>query len=95
VQAMKVSNKCIKTSDEIYRKSTEVLLGKGILGKAPTILIPDRVDFIYNKNYLGSYLGDLFEDQRPLNAIEIGELYSIIEIQELFKTLLIGYRQVV
>jgi hypothetical protein len=88
-------SECIKTSDEIYQKATEVLLGKGILVKCPSIIIPDRVDFVHNKSYFGNWFGNLFGDQRPLNTLEIGGLYSIIEIQHLAKTVILGDRQVV
>ncbi|WP_407310829.1 DUF3231 family protein [Desulfosporosinus sp. SB140] len=83
---------CIKTSDEIFQRATDVLLGKGILMKSPNILIPDRVDYVHNKSYFGKFFG---EQKRPLNALEIGEIYSIIEIQYLTRTLKLGYSQVV
>lgn len=88
-------SECIKTSDEIFQKASDVLLGKGMLMKTPNIVIPDHVDYVHSKSYFGSYFGNFFGDQRPLNALEIDGIYSIIEIQQLVSTLKLGYSQVV
>lgn len=82
---------CIITSHEILQKSTEVLLGKGLLTKHPGIVIPDRVDFVHDKSYFGKLIGK----QRPLNALEMSYLFSMMEIKQLLRTLKLGYSQVV
>ncbi len=84
-------NECLNTSQEIHQKATEVLLAKGISVKHPSIVIPDKVDFVHNKDYLGS----IFGAQRPLNAMEISHIVSLIETKQLLKTLNLGYGQVV
>ncbi len=84
---------CITTSREIHQKATEVLLAKGLLSKSPSIAIPDRVDYIHDKDYFGSYLN--FGNKRPLNALEISHLVSLMETKELLKSLNLGYGQVV
>jgi len=84
---------CISTSREIHQKATEILLAKGLLSKSPSIAIPDRVDFIHDKDYFGSILS--FGHKRPLNALEICHLVSLMETKELIKTLNLGYGQVV
>lgn len=86
---------CIRVSDEVYQKATEILLAKGILPKCPSIRIPDHVDFVHNKSYFGNWFGSLFDEQRPLNALEVSAIYSLVEIQHLAKTVAIGNRQVV
>lgn len=86
-------NECIDTSQEIHQKATEVLLAKGILIKSPGIVIPDRVEFVQDKDYFGSILG--IGSKRPLNAIEIGHIVELMETKQLYKTLKLGYGQVV
>ncbi|HEY8911009.1 MAG TPA: DUF3231 family protein [Desulfosporosinus sp.] len=84
-------SECLTTSKEIHQKATEVLLAKGLLLKSPSIVIPDRVDFVHDKDYLGSILGA----KRPLNAMEISHIVSLMETKQLLKTLNLGYGQVV
>lgn len=86
-------SECLNTSQEIHQKATDVLLAKGLLQKFPSIVIPDRVDFVHNKDYLGAILG--LGNQRPLNAMEISHIVSLIETKQLLKTLNLGYSQVV
>jgi len=86
-------NECIDTSKEIHQKATEVLLAKGLLIKSPSIVIPDRVEFVHDKDYFGSILG--IGGERPLNAIEISNIITLMETKQLFKTLKMGYSQVV
>ncbi|SHH15559.1 DUF3231 family protein [Desulfosporosinus lacus] len=83
----------LDTSQEVHQKATEVLIAKGLLLKAPSIVTPDRVDFVHNKDYLGNILG--LGNQRPLNAMEIGNLVTVMETKELLKALNLGYGQVV
>lgn len=83
----------IITSLEIHQRATELLLAKGLLLKAPSIVRPDRVDFVHTKDYLGKVWG--LRIQRPLNAMEIGNLTTVMETKELLKTLNMGYAQVV
>ena len=86
-------SEALYTSQEIHQKATEVLLAKGLLVKAPSIVTPDRVDFVHNKDYLGNILG--LGNQRPLNAMEIGNIVTVMETKQLLKTLNLGYAQVV
>jgi len=86
-------SECLNTSQEIHQKATKVLQAKGLLIKAPNIVIPDRVDFVHNTDYLGSILG--LGDQRPLNAMEISHIVALMETKQLLKTLNLGYGQVV
>ncbi len=86
-------SECLNTSQEVHQKATEVLLAKGLLEKFPSIVNPDRVDFVHNIDYLGSILG--LGNQRPLNALEISHLVTLMENKQLLKTLNIGYAQVV
>ncbi|TGE37298.1 DUF3231 family protein [Desulfosporosinus fructosivorans] len=81
------------TSLEVHQKAMEVLSAKGLLEKSPSIVTPDRVDFVHNTDYLGNILG--LGNQRPLNALEISHIVTIMETKQLLKTLSLGYSQVV
>lgn len=85
---------CLKTSDDIHKRATEILLAKGILQKHPSIITPKSRENVLNKDYFGSYL-NLFGDSRTLNASEIAYIYTNIEIKQLIRTLNSGYSQVV
>ncbi len=82
---------CIGTSQEIHKKATEVLLAKGLMFKCPSILTPDRVDYIQDNNYFGT----IFGKKRPLNALEIGGVCSVIDTKQQLSTLTLGCSQVV
>lgn len=84
----------IKTAADRHRKYTEILLAKGILQKHPSIVKPKYREKVSDKDFLGSYFS-VFGEQRPLTAVEIGHIYSIMEIKQLIRTFHEGYSQVV
>lgn len=77
-------------SKEIYDKSLQVLLSKGLYNRAAYIPIPQRVEFIQKQNYLTGWFGE----RRPLNAMEITQLYYSIQRNGIGKALLLGFGQV-
>lgn len=84
-------NECIDTCQEIIQKSSDVLLAKGLLLKSPYIVIPDRVEHVYDKNYYGSLIGS----KRPLNALEINYIFDNHFSNLILKTMNLGMGQVV
>jgi hypothetical protein len=80
----------INTSKDIIEKATDVLLAKGLLPKAPSIIIPDRVEKVNDKKYYGS----LFGDKRSLNAVEISHLFHCMIIVMVYSALKLGFSQV-
>jgi hypothetical protein len=81
----------INTSREINQRATDVLLAKGLLLKAPHIIIPDRTEKVNDKKYYGS----IFRNKRPLNAIEVSHIYHNAEIRFMLSTLQLGFSQVI
>ncbi|MBB6450242.1 hypothetical protein HNR44_002225 [Geomicrobium halophilum] len=69
--------KCLTDNYQMYDKTTELMLTKGLLIRPPTISIPRHVDFVDRQTYKGSFL--IFNDKRPLNAIEISHIYTNLE----------------
>lgn len=84
-------DECINTVREVYRRTTDVLLAKGILLKSPKIPIPDRISYVHKENYYGSFLK---KSDRPLNALEVNYIYEIIVSKMILKTLNEGLSQV-
>jgi len=80
----------IYSSTELTAKVTETLLSKGLYVRAPSVTIPDKVDFINKKSFLTGFLGE----KRSLSAIEIAHIYTNIQANVLLKALLKGYSQV-
>lgn len=78
------------TSREIKEKATDVLLAKGILTKAPNIIIPDRIEKVNDKDYYRT----VFTTKRPLNAIEVSHIYHTMEIEYMLSALKLGFSQV-
>ncbi|MDI6881058.1 MAG: DUF3231 family protein [Desulfitobacteriaceae bacterium] len=66
-------------------------MAKGLLPKSPYITIPDRVEYVHDKSYYGSFFGS----DRPLNAIEISNIFSIMDFKMAVKALKLGFAQVI
>jgi len=81
---------CIESSSELYNKSTEVLLNKGLYIKHPQIPYPDSIDYVKQQSFLSGW----FADRRPLTSIEIMNLFFNIERNEIGKSLVMGFSQV-
>ncbi|QGQ96682.1 DUF3231 family protein [Paenibacillus psychroresistens] len=81
---------CLNESSALFNKATEILLKKGSFSRAPFIPDKEKVQFIEKQSYLGELLGK----PRPLNVIEISNIYFNLIQNQLGKTLLIGFSQV-
>ncbi|MUV37688.1 hypothetical protein JNUCC1_01494 [Lentibacillus sp. JNUCC-1] len=82
---------CLGTSAELLERATQIKLDKGIFARAPFIPKPKMADYVKEQDYLS---GGWFSDKRPLNAIEISNLYFNIERNEVGKALIMGFSQV-
>jgi hypothetical protein len=61
----------LNETSELFERSSNVALSKGLFTRAPYIPYPTKTDYIDNKKYLRS--------SRPLNAIEISHLFLNIQ----------------
>lgn len=77
------------TATELYDQITDVLLSKGIYSRAPFIPY-DKVDFIKSQNFLTGWFGE----RRPLNAIEINNIFFNLKKSIMAKALITGFSQV-
>ena len=81
----------IDGSRDIIRRADDVLLAKGSFPKTPYIVIPDRVEFVHDKDYYGSFLGN----GRSLNALEISSILAVMDFKVVIRALKLGFAQVV
>jgi len=63
-------NLCLSLTTKLYNQSKDVLVKRGLANSAPTIPIPEKVDFVHEQAFLTGWFGD----RRPINAIEINQL---------------------
>lgn len=80
----------IDDSRKIMQKATDVLLAKGTYPKIPYIAIPDKVEFVDDKNYYGSFFGS----DRPLNALEITNIVNLLDFKVVVKLVKLSFAQV-
>ncbi|WP_078408858.1 DUF3231 family protein [Priestia abyssalis] len=86
-------NQAIQSSIDLYNKTAETLLSKGLFVRPPYVTTPNHVDFVEKKSYLGGIL-NLTHNNRPLNVIEITHIEANVETNSLGKALLGGFAQV-
>lgn len=77
------------TATELYDQITDVLLSKGIYSRPPYIPY-DHVDLVKSQNFLTGWLGE----RRPLNAIEINNIFFNLKKSIMGKVIVIGFSQV-
>lgn len=81
----------LKDSIDLYQESTNLMLDKGVYDRPPMVPYPRDKDFIEKK----SYIAGLFGEKRPLNTIELAELFFNIERNYFAVLLCTGLLQVV
>jgi hypothetical protein len=86
----KYYKECISESMNLYEKSKDILLSKGLFIRSPYSASYDHVDYVQKQ----SFMLDFFGDKRPLTATEIANLYSNIQRVTLGVATLIGFSQV-
>jgi len=79
------------TSENYHDLATDYLLEKGVLAKPPYVTMPNKIEFIEDKEYL---TGKMFSDKRALNTVEIGYIYDSIQDNISGMQLTTGFAQV-
>jgi hypothetical protein len=80
---------CIHEDTELFNKTMDVLLEKGLAHRPPGVQQPTKVDFVKNKDFLGEWLGE----DRPLTSIEIMNIFINIETNLLGSALMTAFSQ--
>ncbi|QOY35270.1 DUF3231 family protein [Anaerobacillus isosaccharinicus] len=83
----------ILNSTNLYNKTTETLLSKGLFIRPPYVTTSNHVDFVDKKSYLGGIL-NLTKSNRPLNVVEITHIEANVEANSIGKVLMTGLAQV-
>ncbi|HYK72805.1 MAG TPA: DUF3231 family protein, partial [Pseudoneobacillus sp.] len=76
----------------IYEKVETLLLDRGLYIRPPYIPLPKSVEFVSSNNYLGGI--HIFEEKRPLNAIEISHLFMNMEVNQIGMMICMAFSQV-
>ena len=84
-------DECIDDMNELYQDAMNSMLAKGLLIRAPFIPIPDKVKFVESKDFLHKVIGK----QRPMTSTEITNMYVNLDSNQLGKSLMMGFSQVV
>ncbi|MCI3920687.1 DUF3231 family protein [Paenibacillus sp. TRM 82003] len=80
---------CLASATELHNRSLRLLLEKGIYVRAPYIPLPDAVEFVQKPSFLNGFLGD----GRPLNSLEINQIFFNHITNALGQALMMGYSQ--
>jgi hypothetical protein len=82
--------KCQNETMELFNKSLDLLLEKGVVSRPPYINPADKFEFIETHNYIGGVFGE----KRPLNCIELSNLYWDLKKVQVSKSITMGFSQV-
>ncbi|WP_258000300.1 DUF3231 family protein [Bacillus sp. Marseille-P3661] len=82
---------CNQCTTVFLGQINNVLMGKKLIAKPPSLPIPEGIDKIDKQSYLNGFLGEV----RPLQALEIIHLWDNIENNTTSKALLFGFYQTV
>lgn len=81
---------CQTETMDLFNKSLDLLLEKGIVSRPPSINPPKDYEFVESANYIKGFMNG----KRPLNAIEISNVYWDLKKVQLDKALCIAFAQV-
>ncbi|CAG7615828.1 hypothetical protein PAESOLCIP111_01831 [Paenibacillus solanacearum] len=82
--------KALQQSAELYQNAVNLMQSKGVYDRPPKIPYPESVAFVEKASYMSGWLGE----QRPLNALELTEIFFNIERNYFGLLLLTGFLQV-
>lgn len=81
---------CLNEASRLFNKASGVMLMKGVFVRAPYIPVPNVVQYVQHQGYLAGWFGD----QRPLNVMEITNVYNGMIQNQLGRTLCMGFSQI-
>ncbi|GAA3333750.1 hypothetical protein GCM10020331_099030 [Ectobacillus funiculus] len=82
---------CIHTSTEMFGKVVKMMLSKGIYDRPPKMEYPKEIEFVQKKVLFNR---DSWK-KRPLNAIELSEIFFNIERNYFSVLVMLGFAQVI
>lgn len=81
---------CQDETMELFNRSLDLMLSKGIVSRPPYINPPENYEFVQSKHYMKGILGG----ERPLNSIEISNVHWDLKKLQVEKALCISFAQV-
>ncbi|SDC37374.1 Protein of unknown function [Paenibacillus sp. UNCCL117] len=84
-------SQCLQSTIELYNESVNLLLAKGIYDRPPMIPYPDHIEFVQKKE---AFISKWLEKKRPLNVLELSEMFFNIERNYFGLVLLTAFIQV-
>ncbi|MDQ1144045.1 hypothetical protein QE429_000872 [Bacillus sp. SORGH_AS 510] len=81
---------CMDSTMALMKQIKDILMGKGLIIKPPSIPVPAKVEFVH-QDFLNGFFGHV----RPLHALDIAHLYDNIENNVASKALIMAFSQVV
>ncbi|MCM3567237.1 DUF3231 family protein [Neobacillus mesonae] len=81
---------CLTETMHLYKKSTDLLLSKGLFIRSPSLPDLEKVEFV-KKQW---FMLDVFGEKRPLTASEVDNLFANLQRNALGVTALTGFSQV-
>ncbi len=75
---------------ELFQKSTELMLEKGIYVRPPQMPTKGKIEFVKKQSYFNDWIGE----HRPLNALEISQIFFNFTRNVIGSSLLTGFSQV-
>lgn len=83
--------KCSEETNKLYDMTADLLLSKGLYHRPPVINNPHRdVEYIQSSGFL---LSGYFQKDRPLDAIEINNIFFNLKKSIITKAMLLGFSQ--
>ncbi|WNF38893.1 DUF3231 family protein [Bacillaceae bacterium IKA-2] len=89
VDVRKYHINCLNFAIKLNEKVVNLLLNKGLYWRTPSLPAPKSPEIIQKSSYLNGLLGDT----RPINSMEIANLYQILNLLIMIETLCIGFAQ--
>ncbi|QOR67850.1 DUF3231 family protein [Cytobacillus suaedae] len=75
---------------DLYNKTVDIMLKKGVYTRPPSINPPEEVDFVKKQSFLNGWFGE----RRPINAIELSGIFYNMQKNAVKVLLELGFSQV-
>jgi hypothetical protein len=85
----KYNKDCLTSAFQLNERVVGLLLNKGIYWRTPPLPTPSKPEEIQRTSYLNGWFGVT----RPMNSMEMANLYSILNLLIMMETLFIGFAQ--
>lgn len=85
----KYHSNCVISTIQLHERVVDMLLNKGLYWRTPTLPTPTTPEYIQKPTYLNGWYGD----NRPINSMELANLYQIMDHLMIIETMCRGFSQ--